>query len=160
MKRVTSFVKDYVRSHDGDKTRTHSLSVVLNTVLDMMTSQRNADGGAVVQGQSDLYQALMLPELADMLLQLIMKKVRSSVNTVFLSYNSLVVACGPRGRGALTLGSTSIFLRIVMVGVPCTSCWFFFFFFNYYLVVLCCTQLKFGGWVKLGPTKTYEVIFW
>ena len=130
MKRITSFVKDYLRSHDGDKTRTHSLSVVLNTVLDMMTSQRNADGGALVQGQSDLYQALMLPELADMLLQLIMKKVRSSVNTFFPSYNSLVVACGPRG-GALTLGSTYIFLRIVMVGVPCTSFLLFFFFWSY-----------------------------
>ena len=75
MKRATSFIKDYLRSHDGDKTRTHSLSVVLNTVLDMITTQRNADGGTVVQGQSDLYQALMLPELADMLLQLITKKV-------------------------------------------------------------------------------------
>ncbi len=74
MKRITTFIKDYQRSHDSgtDKTRTHALSSVLVTLL---TTLQKVESSEFDYGQSVIYQGMMIPELADILMQVVVRKV-------------------------------------------------------------------------------------
>ncbi|XP_072019634.1 serine-protein kinase ATM-like [Amphiura filiformis] len=82
MKRVATFIKEYQRSHDSgaDKSRTHTLSLILDTLVAML-QRGDSSGTEDVSGQSIIYQALMIPEVADVLMQLVVRKKSHSIQT-------------------------------------------------------------------------------